>query len=143
MSRQRIQSVETPGGNVAIQCRADLPYDLDSPMRALRINGEECQTPLGTTTDTTKVFTPAGKVHLTCRINGTSRQTATGWVAGLSVVAVDPLRDKMLVLSTTTSSQSWSLSCCRCSVRIPVHFQKKEAIDIRHDSARQPRTLNG
>ena len=61
---------DTPSGNVMMECRADLPDDLDPPDRALRTTGEECETPLGVTTDTKKVITPAGKVHLTCRING-------------------------------------------------------------------------
>jgi photosystem II stability/assembly factor-like uncharacterized protein len=95
------RSVETSSGNLIVKCRADLPDDVDPPARAVRTNGELCTTHLGPTMDTQKVVTPAGKVRLTCRINGSTRPPATGWAIG------DDATGTAVIVHTADGGLTW------------------------------------
>ena len=99
------QSVETPSGNVSLVCRADLPYNLDPPRRAVRTSGELCETRLGPTTDTEKVITPAGRVRLTCRVNGMPPAAGIGWAVGS--VGFHGVDGYGVIIHTTDGGQTW------------------------------------
>lgn len=94
-------SVETPNGNLMLRCSADLPDDLDPPARAVRTKGEWCMTYLGSTTKTERVITPAGKVRLTCHVNGNPWPPATGWAVGGSADGY------CTILHTTDGGDTW------------------------------------
>ena len=64
--------VLTPSGNTNFHCRADLPLAVTPPDRAVRVTGLGCNTQGGFTTNHKKVFTPSGKIHLVCQINGSN-----------------------------------------------------------------------
>jgi hypothetical protein len=64
-----MHSVVTPSGNVALKCTGDIPDDLVPP-KAVRVRGEQCFVYGGCTYNTMVVFTPSGKAHLTCLVNG-------------------------------------------------------------------------
>jgi hypothetical protein len=66
------RSMITPSGNTLLKCTGDIPPEL-VPSSAVVDTGFECVTSLGSTTVSRKVFTPNGKVHLTCLINGQNK----------------------------------------------------------------------
>jgi hypothetical protein len=66
------RSVSSPSGNTILRCTGEISPDL-VPSKAVIDTGFECVTFLGSTTISRKVFTPSGKVLLTCQINGQNR----------------------------------------------------------------------
>jgi hypothetical protein len=66
------RSMITPSGNTVLKCTGDIPPEL-VPTSAVVDTGFLCVTSLGSTTVSRKVFTPSGKVHLTCLINGQNK----------------------------------------------------------------------